>query len=241
MTEHALSFGPAAHLYDTIRPTYPRPAIDWAIGPKRVRVLDLGAGTGLLTRVLQNTGHDVVSVDPDERMLAVLATHAGTKPLLGSAERIPLPDGSVDAVMVGQAYHWFTPERALPEIRRVLRPGGVLAPVWNVRDEHVPWVARLSAIVGSEGHGAAGGWTWGETAPWFGTPEGAVFQHQVPMTADGIVDLIRSRSYYLTADPQTRATLEHQVRELLATHPDVAGRETIALPYQTRVFRLRPT
>ncbi|NUS58519.1 MAG: class I SAM-dependent methyltransferase, partial [Streptomycetaceae bacterium] len=95
MTDHALSFGPAAQLYDTIRPTYPRPAIDWAIGPKRVRVLDLGAGTGLLTRVLQNAGHDVVSVDPDEQMLAVLAGHPGTRPLQGSAEHIPLPDASV--------------------------------------------------------------------------------------------------------------------------------------------------
>src|SRR6266550_2633842 len=89
--------------------------------------------------------HEVVPVEPDEAMRARLARSTpGVTPLAGSAERIPLPDTSVDAVVAGQSYHWFDPEPAHREIARVLRPGGVFAPVWNIRDESEPWVAALS-------------------------------------------------------------------------------------------------
>ncbi|NUT32023.1 MAG: class I SAM-dependent methyltransferase [Hamadaea sp.] len=241
MTSPALSFGAAAGLYDAIRPTYPAPALAWALGERPLTVVDLGAGTGLLTRVLLDAGHTVISVEPDAQMLAVCAErNPATDARSGSAEQIPLPDHGADAVVCGQAYHWFTPERALPEIRRVLRPGGVFAPVWNIRDEEVDWVAAYSQIVGSEGKGTHERWIYGDVAPWFTEPERAVFRHEVAMAPQRLVDLARSRSYYLTADDPEKARLETELAGLAATHPALAGRDTVDLPYLTCVFRMRP-
>ncbi|HEY1178985.1 MAG TPA: class I SAM-dependent methyltransferase, partial [Phytomonospora sp.] len=137
---YALSFGQAADAYDAIRPTYPREAVTWALGAKPVTVADLGAGTGILSRLLADEGHHVIAVDPDEQMLDALRAKspAVADARTGDAEHIPLADGSVDAVTAGQAYHWFDPERAHPEIARVLRPGGVFVPIWNIRDGSVP-------------------------------------------------------------------------------------------------------
>jgi SAM-dependent methyltransferase len=233
-----LSFGPVADLYDQIRPTYPAAAMEWALGPQPRRVVDLGAGTGILTRVLLGLGHEVVPVEPDEAMRArlVRSTPAVT-PLAGSAERIPLPDGSVDAVVAGQAYHWFDPEPAHREIARVLRPGGVFAPVWNIRDESEPWVAALSRIAeGAEGAGSGvhEGWLEHDFGPDFGPVERELFPFEVQMDADGLVRLIGSRSYYLTASPERRTEIEADVRELAAGLP-----ETFALPYVTVTYRRR--
>src|SRR5947207_8421972 len=130
-----LSFGVAADLYDEMRPTYPPDAVRWALGERPRRVVDLGAGTGILTRALLDLGHEVVPVEPDPGMRDRLGRATpGLTALAGSAERIPLPDGSADAVLAGQAYHWFEPEPAHREVARVLAPGGVFAPIWNVRD-----------------------------------------------------------------------------------------------------------
>src|SRR5690242_21850051 len=107
MTERALSFGPAASEYDTHRPTYPPAALTWALGNDPRRVVDLGAGTGILTRVLVGLGHEVIPVEPDAQMRQALAAGTpGVEPLAGSAEQIPLADGSVDAVLAGQGDHW---------------------------------------------------------------------------------------------------------------------------------------
>ncbi|HEY9484976.1 MAG TPA: class I SAM-dependent methyltransferase [Micromonosporaceae bacterium] len=254
----ALSFGSAAHLYDSVRPTYPADAVAWALGgagwseapgviddnspsKRQLRVLDLGAGTGLLTGVLLAAGHDVVAVEPDEQMRAVAAErYSAASVLAGSAENIPLPDASIDAVVVGQAYHWFTPQRALPQIRRVLRDGGVFAPVWNVRDDRVPWVAALSGIVGSEGYGLKTTWPYGPVTPWFTEPEQGLYEHAVPMATARLVDLVRSRSFYLTADDATKMRLDAEIAELIATDPALAGRDTIDVPYRTCVYRMCP-
>ncbi|MFJ5231450.1 class I SAM-dependent methyltransferase [Kitasatospora sp. NPDC088391] len=242
MSIPALSFGAAARLYDSIRPDYPAEALSWALGPAPLRVLDLGAGTGLLTSVLRAAGHEVVAVEPDGQMRAVAAErHPGTRVLAGSAEDIPLPDGSVDAVVVGQAYHWFAPRNALPQIHRVLREDGVLAALWNVRDERTPWVAALSAIVGSEGYGLEDAWPYGPVAPWFTAPERGLAEHTVTVPTDRLADLVRSRSRYLTADPAEQARLDRETTELATTDPALTGRDTVEMPYRTCTYRMRRT
>jgi SAM-dependent methyltransferase len=233
------SFGPAADLYDRIRPSYPVDALRWLLGDGPVTVVDLGAGTGILTRQLAGLGHEVIPVEPDPAMRAKLAEAGGAPAALaGSAEAIPLPDGSADAVVAGQAYHWFDKAKAHPEIARVLKPGGIFGPLWNERDEEVPWVARLSEII-EERRGAdeAQDELLSSAGPLFGPVELAEFRHSVTHTPDTLVELLRSRSYFLTAEPAHRAEMIAAIRELCATHPDLAGREEFELPYVTRTYR----
>lgn len=233
-----LSFGPAADLYDAIRPTYPPEALTWALGAEPKRVVDLGAGTGILTRVLVRLGHDVVPVEPDAAMRAKLAaTTPGVEPLEGRAESVPVPDGSVDAVVAGQAYHWFDQEPTHREVARVLAPGGVFAPIWNVRDHEVPWVRELTRIaddVRESDGGVSNGEIEHDFGPEFTPIERARFRHEVPLDADRLVMLVASRSYYLTAPPDKQVAVEAAVRELAATLP-----ETFAMPYVTVVYRAR--
>lgn len=238
---HATSFGAAADEYDRLRPGYPAEAVRWAVGgavgAAGRRVVDVGAGTGILTRTLLADGHRVTAVEPDPAMLARLtATSPGAHPLAGSAEALPLPDDTADAIVAGQAYHWFDHDRAHTEAARVLRPGGVLAAIWNHRDDTVGWVAALTAIAdGVRGHGDPP--APASFGPLFAPVERAEFRHSTPHTADTLVRLMRTRSYYLVAGPQTRARIEADVRELVATHPDLAGQPCFALPYRTTVFR----
>lgn len=236
-----LSFGPAADEYDRLRPHYPPEALRWALGERPLRVVDLGAGTGILTRIVAALGHQVIPVEPDARMRARLERASPQlTALAGRAEQIPLPDGAVGAVVAGQAYHWFDPEAAHAEIARVLRPGGVFAPVWNVRDESVPWCAELSTI--SEDDTAGRGIEEpaprvAPLGPAFGPVEQEQFHHTVWHTAGSLVGLVATRSYFLTASPERRRELERRVRHLCATHPDLAGRDRFPLPYRTLVYR----
>ena len=148
------SFGSVAAGYAAHRPDYPADAVAFLVGASPRRVLDLGAGTGLLTGVLLTAGHEVVAVDPAGEMLAELrARYPQVTAHVGDAEAVPLPDGSVDAVVAGQAAHWFDPEPAAAQLRRVLRPGGVVGLVWNTRDEEVPWVAALGRVLADEARG----------------------------------------------------------------------------------------
>ena len=150
--EQAASFGAAAAAYERGRPPYPAEAIDWLLPPGATRVLDVGAGTGKLTRQLAERGLDVVAVEPLEGMREQLARAVPGVPVYpGTAEDIPLPDGSVQAVLLAQAWHWVDPARAVPEVARVLVPGGQLGLVWNIRDERVDWVAQLGRIVHDPG------------------------------------------------------------------------------------------
>jgi len=148
----SLSFGFEAAAYERGRPSYPPDAIDWLLPAGAKDVLDLGAGTGKLTTRLVERGLDVVAVDPIAEMLEMLRKSLPDTPaLLGTAEEIPLADNSVDAVLVAQAWHWFNPARAIPEVARVLRPGGRLGLVWNTRDERLGWVRELGHIIGRDG------------------------------------------------------------------------------------------
>ncbi|MQA27693.1 MAG: methyltransferase domain-containing protein [Micromonosporaceae bacterium] len=242
MREQSESFGQAAELYDKVRPRYPEAALRWALG-STTEVVDLGAGTGILTRQLLDLGYRCVAVEPDAQMRQRCADQLAdgrTRVLAGSAEAIPLPDGSADAVIAGQAYHWFDPATAHPEIARVLRQAGVFAPIWNIRDESVSWVAELTILLRSQdGAGVNAGWRGPPLDGHFTEVAQKTFPHAARHTPDSLRDLLRSRSYYLTASDAQRAELESDLRELLSRHPDLAGREEFDLPYVTVAYRAR--
>jgi SAM-dependent methyltransferase len=242
----AVSFGPAAGLYDGIRPGYPAAAATWALaplGPGRWRVADIGAGTGIMSRLLASLGHRIVAVEPDPGMRAQLARRSPDITVIaGTAESLPLPDAELDAAVAAQSYHWFDHDTAHAELSRVIRPGGVFAAVWNDRDESVPWVADLTRIIeddrGSDPFGAGPG----ETAPpafgpHFGPVTATRMRHTTRHTPDSLITLVASRSYYITATPARQAEIERQVRALCADHPDLTGRAEFELPYVTRVYR----
>src|ERR1700761_5950501 len=200
---HATSFGGAAATYERGRPPYPPEALDWLLPGGAGRVLDLGAGTGKLTRQLVGRGLDVVAVEPLEGMREQLSqVLPGTPVLDGSAEHIPLPDGSVDAVLAAQAWHWVTPERAAPEVARVLVPGGTLGLVWNERDDAEPWVYRLNQIVEEQGRKKRADDLRAHNDsdnPQVGPPFGQIERHLVEWahrsSEPDAADMIASRSY----------------------------------------------
>jgi SAM-dependent methyltransferase len=238
----ALSFGAAASAYDRFRPTYPIEAVQWAAGgtPPR-RVADLGAGTGILTRALLSAGYEAVPVEPDPGMRARLDERTpDVVALAGAAEELPLPDGSVDAVVAGQSYHWFDRNRAHAEVARVLRPGGTFAPVWNLRDDTEPWVAEYSRLSDGDLHirdmheMIKASETFG---PRFGPLERAEFRHSVTLAPTDLIALAMTKSYYLTATVARKRRLERTVRDLITEHPDLAGRETVRMPYRTVIYR----
>lgn len=230
---HAHSFGPVAHIYERGRPPYPPAAVDWLLPAGRPRVLDLGAGTGKLTRQLYERDLPVTAVDPSDGMLAELRrVLPGVPAHLGSAERIPLPDGSADAVLMAQAWHWVEPARAVPEIARVLSPGGRLGMLWNLRDDTEDWVRRLGEIIDNteQDRGVTVG------AP-FGPVELREFRWTHHITADALLDLVASRSHLILAPPDERAAVLAQVRQLMVTHPALIGRGEFAMPFVTYCAR----
>jgi SAM-dependent methyltransferase len=230
-----LSFGEEAAAYERGRPSYPPEAIDWLLSPDAHDVLDLGAGTGKLTIRLVERGLHVVAVDPIPEMLELLsASLPDTPALLGTAEDIPLPDNSVDSVLVAQAWHWFDVERAVKEVARVLRPGGRLGLVWNTRDERLGWVRDLGRIVGHEDDP----FNHEVTLP---DPFSEMQRRQVEwtsyLTPQALIDLVASRSYCITSPAEVRTRTLDEVRELLATHPALVNTTGLALPYVTVCIR----
>jgi SAM-dependent methyltransferase len=239
----ARSFGSVAADYAALRPSYPAQAVAFLLGERPLRVLDLGAGTGLLTDVLLDAGHDVVAVDPSAAMLAHLsARHPGVETRVGAAEEIPVRDGSVDAVVAGQAAHWFDVGPAARELRRVLRPGGVVGLVWNARDGRVPWVAALDELLADESRDHTADQTvvedFARLLP--ATDECAESAITQRLTHQAVVAGIGTRSYVATMSAPERESFLHRVADLLATHPDTRGRELIELPYVTAAHRLTP-
>jgi len=234
----ARSFGRVADAYHRGRPSFPAEAVRWLVGKEPATVLELGAGTGKLTAVLAELGHDVHATEPDPAMLKVLRRHLPDVPTSESgAEEIPLPDRSVDVVVAAQSFHWFDHEVALPEIARVLRPGGFVALTWNTRDERIPWVRRLGRLLGSPG--AAAEATGSREAlvhsDLFGFVDDQQFHFWQGIDRDSIIDLALSRSYVSTLDDDKREVL---LAEVLAFYDDFGrGFDGMQLPYHCECFR----
>jgi SAM-dependent methyltransferase len=244
------SFGAVAAAYAEHRPDYPADAVRWCVAPTGrdlagLRVLDLGAGTGKLTAVLADLGADVTAVEPDEAMLAELRRQVpSARALPGPAESIPLADGSVDAVLCGQSMHWFDMSRAVPEIARVLVPGGALGALWNSDDDRVEWVAGLRDVAAKaasptlmsrrEEAAALGPEQFG--ADLFTPTERAEFPNAQPRTADSLLAMLGTHSQVLIMDPAERDRLLGQVGDYLASRPETSGGQ-FELPMVTSVLR----
>ncbi|ALD12700.1 class I SAM-dependent methyltransferase [Clavibacter capsici] len=233
----ASSFGAVSAQYDRVRPGYPEEAVMWMLPAGARRVVDLGAGTGKLTRLLAGRGLAVTAVEPDYRMRAVLAAaRPDVTARAGSGEAIPVGDGEEDAVLVAQAWHWMDEGDAARECARVLRPGGRLGIVWNVMDTEVDWVRELDALLQPGSRTAARAVEPGPF-PGFGPVEHASFAHVHRLAPEDVVALAGSISRVLVLPDAERARLLDDVRTLLAAHPDTAGRDALDLPYRADAYR----
>ena len=239
-------FGSSADAYERGRPSYPDDAIAYlaaelGLGPA-ARILDLAAGTGKLTRLLVEGGAEVVAVEPVAAMRAALERALPEVSVLeGTAESIPLAAGSVDAVTVAQAFHWFDADAAIVEIHRVLRPGGGLGLIWNVMGSDPNWLAALRELV----HGIRGSVPAYGVSPWqeafratplFRPLTQRTFDLVHELDEDGLVDRIVSTSYVAALPDADRARLVDQVRALVRDVP-----RPLRLPYRTDVFTYRGT
>jgi SAM-dependent methyltransferase len=241
----ARGFEAAAGLYERVRPDYPPEAVDLlvrllALRPGRT-LLDLGAGTGKLSRLVAERGATVVAVEPAAGLIRQAAA-PGVLSVRAVAEALPLARHAVDAACAASAFHWFDGRRALGELHRALRRGGRLALLWNQRDDAVPWVAAVSAIVnrheGDSPRYRSGAWraAFDACRDLFRPLEEAHFHHVHELPPEDVVGRIASVSFVAARpEPERRAVLD-EVRALLAAHADTAGRPALALAYRTDVF-----
>ena len=226
-------FGGAADAYERGRPGYPPDAVAsivefLGLGPGR-RVVDLGAGTGKLTRLLVPSGAEVVAIEPIAGMRDQLETVLpGVEVIDGTAEAVPLANASVDGVVIAQAFHWFDTVRALSELHRVVAPDGGFVIIMNRRDESVPWVARLTELL----EAATGGESPVDTVDWqaqlklsalFESFDELDFVHVHRLTVDGVLDRVASISTVADLEAPARGVLLDQARALLAESPDTLG------------------
>ncbi|WP_112262629.1 class I SAM-dependent methyltransferase [Lentzea terrae] len=237
------SFGAQAEAYAEHRPDYPVAAIRWALEPlgssERLEVLDLAAGTGKLTAGLVEEGHRVTAVEPNEQMLSELVRRVhDVRALPGHAEHIPVRDESVDAVFVGTAFHWFDQEKALPEIARVLRPGGVLAAMWAEPDPDVEWLAEFERVAASSVESQRQNPTEIMTHPSFGPVEQAVFPHVHHRDSpEAVVAWVNTHSRMLVIDDEERAALTEKMLAFLRARRGTSDRP-FDVPLRAQVFRM---
>lgn len=243
----AVGFERGAGAYAASRPSYPAAVVEVltaeGVTPDS-RVVDLAAGTGILTSQLLAAGLSVVAVEPVAGMRAELTRSLpGAEVFDAVAEDLPFDDGSVDAVTVAQGFHWFDAPAALVEIARVLRPGGLLALVWNVRDESVRWMRQWTDAV----HEVTGGrpYTDHRERPWaevvaasgrFTPLRSKRVDNPFPTTRDLVLERTRSTSYVAALDPGPREELLAAITALLDTDPDTVGRDTFTFPNLTDIY-----
>jgi SAM-dependent methyltransferase len=243
----ARGYQSAVEHYERGRPSYPDDAVSFivkelAIGPAS-SVVELGAGTGKFTDLLVFTGAEITAVEPVPAMREALERNCPTVTVLdGTAEEIPAADGSADAVVVAQAFHWFDGERALPEIRRVLREGTRLGLIWNIRDEASDWSERLTAIFDrlsgpDTPRYKHGRWRAAfESTNLFGPLHHWVAYHVHEVSRQAFIDRVLSVSYVASASPAEREHVLAEVTELLDTDPELRRKDRLVMPYRTDVY-----
>jgi SAM-dependent methyltransferase len=257
--KYAGSFGGVASLYERYRPGPPVEAIGWLL-PQRVgTVVDLGAGTGALTRLLVDRADEVVAVEPDDRMRAVLAGEVpAARAVAGRGEAIPVPDGSADAVLASSSWHWMDPVATLGEVARVLVPGGTLGVLWSGPDPDSPFIAQARALVApragdapvaanDELSGAIQGTADRPASTLeipkgipFEEPEHAVFRRDVALDADELIGLLGTFSAVITLPAERRQTLLDEARRLLREVLGVEGDVTVDVGFRCDAWRSRP-
>jgi SAM-dependent methyltransferase len=241
----ATSFGQVASDYDRVRPGPPDEALDWLLPRNCATAVDIAAGTGLFTRALQRRVPHVIAVEPDDQMRAVLAARSpGVRAVAGWGEAIPVPDASADGVFVSSAWHWLDPDRAAPEIARVLRDGGRLGVIWTSRDRRVDWVAELDMLrrpndVRSAGDARSQLRRRHEVALPAGAPfeniASASFAFVRRMTVDDAVDWLATYSGLITAPVTERAAGLARAREALLRRASADG--VIEMPIRSACWR----
>jgi SAM-dependent methyltransferase len=242
----AQGFARDANTYVRGRPEYPDAVDDWlrdalGLGPG-TEALDVGAGTGKFTRRLQGVGAKVEAVEPVEAMRAAFVQAVPGVPVHpGSAEALPFDTGRFDAVVCAQAFHWFPTRAAVAEFRRVLKPGGILGLIWNVRDESVDWVAHLTKILrpfeGDTPRYASGAWRKAFPASGFGPLTESRIPHGHTGPAEQvIVARVLSVSFIAALPEAQRTEVAEAVRAMIARYPALRGKETVTFPYYTACY-----
>ncbi|MFJ4344418.1 class I SAM-dependent methyltransferase [Pseudomonas sp. NPDC089401] len=239
-------FSRQAQTYTQGRPTYPVALSSWLqqtlMIDRQTRVIDLGAGTGKFTRLLQPLTDRLIAVEPIDAMRQEFAKSVpGIEVLAGTAQAMPLSAASADVVLCAQAFHWFADAQALAQIHRVLTPGGRLGLVWNVRDESVDWVAAITRIItpyeGDTPRFHTGQWRDAFDGSGFTAPEPTSFDHTHVGSAETVImDRFLSVSFIASLPPAEKAEVTQQLRELIQTHPALRGQASIAFPYQTQAY-----
>jgi len=239
-------FQAAADAYERGRPDYPSEATDFLAATCGIgmgsEVIELGAGTGKFTRLLVPSKATLLAIEPVEAMRRkCMALLPDVRILEGSAEEIPVADASADVVLAAQAFHWFNADKALAECHRVLRPGGMLGLIWNVRDESIGWVAELTRIIDVYEQGAPRykSFEWKRAfagSGLFGPLGHRSFRHSHQGTLEAFMDRIASISFIAALPEIQRGTVLKEVRALVENHELTRGRPTIETVYSTDVY-----
>jgi SAM-dependent methyltransferase len=261
--ERAGSFGEVASEYERFRPGPPAEAVAWAVPGHVPRIVDLGAGTGALTRLLVDRADDVVAIEPDERMRSVLvASVPGVRAVDGRGESIPLADACADAVLASSSWHWMDPVPTLHEVGRILVPGGTLAALWSGPDPEGTFFVRAQALLteraeeettagdraGSDGRltdhilsdalRPASTLQIPDGVP-FDQPEHHLFRWDVDLNADELIGLLGTLSWIITMPEETRRSVMAEARRLLSELLGIEGEVTVDVSFRSDVWRSR--
>jgi SAM-dependent methyltransferase len=257
-------FGQVASQYERFRPGPPLAAVDWLLPSPVTRVVDLGAGTGALTRLLVDRADEVVAVEPDDRMRDILVERVpGVRALSGRGESMPLPDGCADAILASTSWHWMDPVPTLREVGRVLTPNGVLGVMWSGPDPEGPFFTQAQALLAeqagtSDGPGSSGDGQASVTGLMsdalrpastleipqgvpFDRPEHEVFTWDVALDADDLIGLLGTLSWVIGLSDQDRDHLVAEARRLLGELLGIEGDVTVDVAFRSDVWRSRPS